>query len=434
VPYLAVDVVEVKCWGARVGAIALDERSGFYAFEYERTWMDSGVELSPTTMTTRGSARTFIFPTLAPRTFHRLPSLIADSLPDDFGNALTTAYLATEGVATNQITALDRLAYLGTRGVGALEFHPLRGPRTRKSTAIELSELVIAARSALSGGTFEESDVTDAIAHLITVGTSAGGARAKAVVSLNPETGELRSGQVPADPGFEQWLLKLDGVGADQDLGTTAHYGRVEYGYYLMARAAGITMMPCRLLEESGRAHFMTRRFDRPDGGEKVHVQTLCALGNLDFRQIGAHDYGQLFLLLDELELGTESRAEVFRRMVFNVAAANCDDHTKNFSFVLPHDGQWALSPAYDVTHAYAPHSVWTRQHLLAVNGKSTDVSRADVLEVGDRFGVPAMTSIIDQVLDAVGQWPTFGAEAGVPEIISNQLELDIKLWSSPLR
>jgi serine/threonine-protein kinase HipA len=241
VPYLAVDVVEVKCWGARVGAIALDERSGFYAFEYERTWMDSGVELSPTTMTTRGSARTFIFPTLAPRTFHRLPSLIADSLPDDFGNALTTAYLATEGVATNQITALDRLAYLGTRGVGALEFHPLRGPRTRKSTAIELSELVIAARSALSGGTFEESDVTDAIAHLITVGTSAGGARAKVVVSLNPETGELRSGQVPADPGFEQWLLKLDGVGADQDLGTTAHYGRVEYGYYLMARADALS-------------------------------------------------------------------------------------------------------------------------------------------------------------------------------------------------
>lgn len=432
--YLAVDVVEVKCWGTRVGAIALDQRSGFYAFEYERAWMDTGVELAPTTMPARGTTRTFVFPTLAPLTFHRLPSLVADSLPDDFGNALTTAYLANEGVATNQITALDRLAYLGTRGVGALEYHPLRGPRTRKSTAIELSELVLAARSALSGKTLEEKDITDAIAHLITVGTSAGGARAKAVVSLNPTTGELRSGQVPADPGFEQWLLKLDGVGGDQDLGTSAHYGRVEYGYHLMARAAGITMMPCRLLEESGRAHFMTRRFDRPDGGEKVHVQTLCALASLDFRQIGAHDYGQLFLLLDELDLGHKSRTEVFRRMVFNVAAANCDDHTKNFSFVLTHGGNWDLSPAYDVTHAYAPHSVWTRQHLLAVNGKSTDITRADVLEVGDRFGVPGMAGILAQVLDAVDQWSTFSDLAGVPESISSQIELDIKLWSSPLR
>jgi serine/threonine-protein kinase HipA len=434
VSYLAVDVVEVKCWGSRVGAIALDERSGFYAFEYERTWLDSGIELAPTTMPLRGAARTFIFPTLAPLTYHRLPSLIADSLPDDFGNALTTAYLANEGVASNQITALDRLAYLGTRGVGALEFHPLRGPRTRKSTAIELSELVVAARSALMGRTHDESEITDAIAHLITVGTSAGGARAKAVVSLNPNTGELRSGQVPADPGFEQWLLKLDGVGSDQDLGSTAHYGRVEYGYYLMARAAGITMMPSRLLEENGRAHFMTRRFDRPDSGEKVHVQTLCALANLDFRQIGAHDYGQLFLLLDELDLGLETRAEVFRRMVFNVAAANCDDHTKNFSFVLPRDDRWNLSPAYDVTHAYAPHSVWTRQHLLAVNGRSTYITRADILEVGDRFGVPDMATIIQQVLEAVGQWPTYGAEAGVPSSIRDQIELDVELWSSPLR
>jgi serine/threonine-protein kinase HipA len=434
VPYLAVDVVEVKCWGTRVGAIALDERSGFYAFEYERSWMDTGIELAPTTMPTRAAARTFIFPTLPPSTFHRLPSLVADSLPDDFGNALTTAYLANEGVATGQITALDRLAYLGTRGVGALEFHPLRGPRTRKSTAIELSELVLAARSALSGRTLQENEITDAIAHLITVGTSAGGARAKAVVSLNPATGELRSGQVPADPGFEQWLLKLDGVGRDQDLGTTAHYGRVEYGYHLMASAAGITMMPCRLLEESGRAHFMTRRFDRPDDGTKVHVQTFCALGNLDFRQIGAHDYGQLFLLLEELSLGPQSRAEVFRRMVFNVAAANCDDHTKNFSFVLPQDGQWGLSPAYDLTHAYAPHSHWTRQHLLSVNGKSTNITRSDILEVGDRFGVPGVTTIIDQVLSTVAQWPTFADEAAVPETIGDQITHDIKLWSSPLR
>ena len=432
--YLPVDVVEVRCWGSRVGAVALDERTGFYAFEYERAWMNSGVELAPTTMPLAGASRTFIFPTLASHTYYRLPSMVADSLPDDFGNALTTAYLANKGVAPDQITALDRLAYLGTRGIGALEFHPLRGPRTRKTTAIELSELVQAARGALSGQTNFEDGITDAISHLIAVGTSAGGARAKAVVSLNRETGELRSGQVPADPGFEQWLLKLDGVGADHDLGGTAHFGRIEFGYHLMARAAGIEMMECRVLEEGGRAHFMTRRFDRLSSEEKVHVQTLCALANLDFRQIGAHDYGQLFLLLEQLGLGPPSRAEVFRRMVFNVAAANCDDHTKNFAFLLAQGGQWCLSPAYDVTHLRTPTSRWTRQHLMAVNGKTTGIARADVLEVGDRFGVPSMVDIVDQVLEAVAKWPTFADEAAVPEVTANKVNLDIKSGSADLR
>jgi serine/threonine-protein kinase HipA len=432
--YQPVDVVEVRCWGARVGAIALDEHSGFYVFEYEPTWTQSGVELSPTTMPTKGPTRTFVFPTLPTLTFHRLPSMVADSLPDDFGNALTTSYLANEGVAPQQITALDRLAYLGTRGIGALEFHPLRGPRTRKTTAIELSELVQAARGALRGDISDETGMTDAISHLIVVGTSAGGARAKAVVSLNPVTGELRSGQVPADPGFEQWLLKLDGVGADHDLGSSAFFGRIEYGYHLMARAAGIEMMECRLLEEGGRAHFMTRRFDRLDDGEKVHAQTLCALANLDFRQIGAHDYAQLFLTAEQLGLGPKSRAEIFRRMVFNVAAANCDDHTKNFSFVLPRSGEWRLSPAYDVTHAHAPESRWTRQHLMAVNGQTTQISQADVREVGDRFGVPGVNDILNQVLTTVHQWPHFADVAGLREDTANKIGLDIQTWSAPLR
>jgi serine/threonine-protein kinase HipA len=432
--YLPVDVVEVRCWGARIGAIALDEHSGFYVFEYEPTWLNSGVELSPTTMPTTSPHRTFIFPTLPTLTFHRLPSMVADSLPDDFGNALTTSYLANEGVAPNQITALDRLAYLGTRGIGALEFHPLRGPRTRKTTAIELSELVQAARGALRGDINHESGITEAISHLIAVGTSAGGARAKAVVSLNPVTGELRSGQVPADPGFEQWLLKLDGVGADHDLGSSAFFGRIEYGYHLMARAAGIEMMQCRLLEEGGRAHFMTRRFDRLGDGEKVHVQTLCALAGLDFRQIGAHDYSQLFLTVEQLGLGPESRAEIFRRMVFNVAAANCDDHTKNFSFVLARGGEWHLSPAYDVTHAHTPESRWTRQHLMAVNGRTTQISRADVREVGDRFGVPGVIDVLDQVLSAVDEWPQYAEAAEVPQSTASKINVDIQSWSAPLR
>jgi serine/threonine-protein kinase HipA len=433
VAYQPVEVVEVRCWGSRVGAVALDERSGFYAFEYERAWTDDGVELAPTTMPTSGPQRTFIFPTLPPPTYHRLPSMLADSLPDDFGNALTTAYLANEGVPPSAITPLDRLAYLGSRGVGALEFHPLRGPRTRTTTAIELAELVGAARSALTGRTTSPDEITDALSHLIAVGTSAGGARAKAVVSLNPRTGELRSGQVRADPGFEQWLLKLDGVGADLDLGDTGNFGRIEYGYHLMAQSAGIEMTPCQLLEEGGRAHFMTRRFDRLDNGEKVHVQTLCALAELDFRQIGTHDYAQLFVLIDQLGLGAEARGEAFRRMVFNVAAANCDDHTKNFSFTLPRGGQWSLSPAYDVTHAHSPNSHWTRQHLMAVNGRTTEITRADVLEVGDRFSVPRVSSTIDQVLDAVASWPSFAARAGVPEEATKRIRQDIEQWVAPL-
>ena len=432
--YEPVAVVEVRCWGARVGAVALDERSGFYVFEYEPAWASGDVELAPTTMPIGVPTRTFVFPTLPPTTYLRLPPMLADSLPDDFGNALTTAYLANQGVRAADITALDRLAYLGVRGVGALEFHPTRGPRTRKATAIELGELVVAARSTIAGLTTTERGLTEALSHLIAVGTSAGGARAKAVVALNPETGELRSGQLPADPGFEQWLLKLDGVGGDSDLGASAHFGRIEYGYSLMAKAAGIEMMECRLLQEGGRAHFMTRRFDRPAGGAKVHTQTLCAMAQLDFRQIGAHDYAQLFLQLEQLGLGADQRAEAFRRMVFNVAAANCDDHTKNFSFVLPQGGRWKLSPAYDVTHAHAPNSPWTRQHLLAVNGRATGITRADVREVGDRFRVPGAADIVAQVLGAIDEWSRFANEAGVPAGTSEHVARDIEVWSAPLR
>lgn len=433
-PYQAVNVVEVRCWGARVGAIALDPGSGFYVFEYDQKWRDTGVELAPTTMPVGDRSPRFIFPTLPPATYYRLPSMIADSLPDDFGNALTTAYLAREGVLPENITALDRLAYLGSRGMGALEFHPMRGPRTRKSTAIELSELVVAARSALTGEIATEAGTTEAISHLIAVGTSAGGARAKAVVALNPATGELRSGQVPADPGFESWLLKLDGVSPDLDLGASGHYGRIEYAYSRMAAAAGITMTECRLLEEGGRAHFMTRRFDRTRDGDKIHVQSLCALARLDFRQIGAHDYAQLFLQIEQLGLGTDACAEAFRRMVFNVAAANCDDHSKNFSFLLPEGGPWQLAPAYDITHAHAPGSEWTRQHLMAVNGNTVGIDRDDVASVADRFGVPGARRIVEQVLAAVDEWPRQADEAGVPEAVARGVAANIATWSKRLR
>lgn len=430
--YLPVDVIEVLAWGDRVGAVALDPASGFYVFEYRPDWRRRGVELAPTTMPT--STASHVFPTLSTNTFLRLPTLVADSLPDDFGNALTTAYLVNEGVRERDITPLDRLAYLAKRGTGALEYRPSRGPRTRKATAVELSELVLAARSAAAGAFDDERGITDAVKHLIAVGTSAGGARAKAVIAWNPNTDEVRSGQVPADDGFQQWLLKLDGVGADTDLGESADFGRIEYAYHRMALAAGITMTDCRLLHEGGRAHFMTRRFDRGKAGAKIHMQTLCALGHLDFRLIGAHDYAQLFEMVDRLGLGPDTRAEVYRRMVFNVAAANCDDHTKNFSFLLEQGGEWQLSPAYDVTHAHHPTSRWTSQHLMSVNGQFTGITRDDLAIVSDRFAVPAARGIVRSVLDAVDSWTEHANEAGVGASAHAEVAANITSMSTPLR
>ncbi len=430
--YLPVEVVEVRAWADRVGAVALDPASGYYVFEYAPTWQARGIELAPTTMPL--SRQRHVFPTLPADTFHRLPAMLADALPDAFGNALTTASLAAEGVSATAITPLDRLAYLASRGVGALEFRPARGPRPRRSTAIDLAELVLTARSAVSGTFSSKDGITESLRRLIAVGTSAGGARAKAVVAWNPATGEVRSGQLPADPGFEQWLLKLDGVGADLDLGELADFGRVEYAYALMAEAAGIEMTACRLVPESGRAHFMTRRFDRLDDGTKVHTQSLCALAQLDFRLIGAHDYAQLFAITKRLGLGPEADAQVFRRMVFNVAAANCDDHTRNFSFLLPQGGAWRLAPAYDVTHAHNPQSHWTAQHLMAVNGRTRDISRSDVATVGDRFQVPDATAIIGSVLDAVDSWSEFATKASVGSTATAEVGRDILEMSALLR
>jgi serine/threonine-protein kinase HipA len=432
IAYSPVEVVEVLIWNRRVGAVALDPATGYYVFEYSPEWQAAGIELAPTTMPL--STSTYVFPTLPPDTFHHLPAMLADELPDDFGNALTTAYLVNEGIPSSSITSLDRLAYLASRGTGALEFRPARGPRTRKATAVKLSELVLAARSAVAGRFGDDHGITDGVRHLIAVGTSAGGARAKAVVAWNPITNEVRSGQVTADPGFEQWLLKLDGVGIDMDLGESADFGRIEYAYSMMAKAANITMTDCRLLHEGGRSHFMTRRFDRAEDRSKIHMQTLCALGHLDFRLIGAHDYAQLFEMIDRLGVEMEARTEVLRRMVFNVAAANCDDHTKNFSFLLGQGDTWQLSPAYDVTHAHNPKSRWTAQHLMAINGRTTEVGLTDVKKVGDRFAVPNVSTVVSEVLDAVDSWSEFSDQAQVGPVAKDEVGANINAMSALLR
>lgn len=408
-----VHAIEVRIWGQTVGAVALDPRLGYYAFEYDPRFVTSGIDLAPLAMPVSKAREPFVFTDLPEASFKRLPALLADSLPDDFGNSLIDAWMAGKGVAKSAITPLDRLAYMGKRGMGALEFRPTRGPNVASQTAIKLSKLVDSARRAVHGEIDTELHAKAALAQIIQVGTSAGGARAKAAIAWNPDTDEIRAGQFDVEAGFEHWLLKFDGMGKDNELGASQDYGRIEYAYYLMARAAGITMMPSRLLEENGRAHFMTRRFDR-DGNKKHHMQTLCAMAHLDYKQKATHDYSQFFLTITQLELGHKALCEAFRRMVFNIMAANCDDHSKNFSFLLRQGGQWELAPAYDVTHAYNPQGEWTYQHLLGVGGHFSRITQADCLALADRFGIGPARALIAEVAAAIARWPEFAGQAGV--------------------
>lgn len=411
--YKPVDAVEVRIWGLRVGAAAMDPRRGYYAFEYAPEFVEKGVELAPFSMPLSQAALPFIFETLPEATYQRLPALLADALPDDFGNALINAWMARQGLRKESITPLDRLAYMGRRGMGALEFHPERSPARPPATAIELSHLTETARQALTGSLENDLMAEAALTQLIRVGTSAGGARAKAVIAWNPATQEIRAGQFEVPDGFEHWILKFDGMGPDAELGGSQDYGRIEYAYHLMAVAAGIRMSPCRLLTEHGRAHFMTKRFDRK-GNRKHHLQTLCAISGLDYRQKASHDYSQLFMAIGELRMPYEDLEEAFRRMAFNVFTANCDDHTKNFSFLLKKGGEWELSPAYDVTHAYNPEGEWTNQHLMSVNGKFKGIGEKDLTAVADRFGIGSAKRVLKQVVSAVSKFQEYAKEAGV--------------------
>ena len=412
-PAKSVEAVEVRIWGATVGAVALDPKLGYYAFEYDPRFVASGIELAPLTMPLSAASEPFVFTDLPEPTFRHLPAMLADALPDDFGNSLIDAWMAAKGIAKNDITALDRLAYMGGRGMGALAFRPARGPRQTKAAVIEMATLVESARKAVHGELGNDSHAEAALRQLIQVGTSAGGARAKAAIAWNPKTKEIRSGQFEADSGFEHWILKLDGVGTDQELGSPRGYGRIEYAYYLMARQARINMSESRLLEENGRAHFMTRRFDRL-GNKKHHLQTLCAMAHLDYKQKATHDYNQYLQTILELKLGDQALEEGFRRIAFNTMTKNCDDHSKNLSFLLPEGGRWQLAPAYDVTFAYNPKGEWTYQHLMSVNGKFGVIQRNDLLTVADRFGIGPAKDVLKEVGEAIDAWPVFAQEAGV--------------------
>ncbi len=424
-----VAVVEVRIWGRLAGAVTLDPTIGYYVFEYDAAWKRGGQELAPLQMPLADARATFIFPTLPEATYFRLPALLADALPDDFGNALIEAWMAQRGIDKGAITVLDRLAYMGKRGMGALEFRPARGSHNESTAPVEMKELVEEARKLVQGTVDVDRDAQAVLANIIKVGTSAGGARAKAVIAWNPATDEVRSGQFDAAAGFEHWLLKFDGMGSDKELGTSEGYGRIEYAYHLMAAAAGIEMAPCRLLEENGRAHFMTKRFDRVvvDGKTvKHHVQSLCGMSHLDFRQRATNDYAQLFMAIAKLGMDDEAKTQAFRRMAFNVMARNCDDHTKNFAFLLRQGEAWTLAPAYDLTHAYNPKGKWTYQHLMSVNGKFKDITREDLLEVGDRFGVRKPAVALADVRAAMDNWPEFAVRAAMAPALKDRVAEDL--------
>jgi serine/threonine-protein kinase HipA len=414
--YKPVELIEVWIWGERVGAVAQDPRTGFYAFEYDPLFVRNGIELAPLFMPLRKSNEPFVFPNLPEESYHRLPALLADALPDSFGNILIDAWLTEQGIERGRITVLDRLAYMGKRSIGALEFKPVIGPKEKTPTAIELSKLVESARQAVHGDLGTDARADAALHQLMQVGTSAGGARAKAVIGWNRKTQHLCSGQFDLPADFEHWIIKFDGVGDTPN--ATQDSGRVELAYHRMARAAGIMMTDCDLFCQDGRAHFMTRRFDR-DGNTKHHVQTLCAMAHLSFHQRGAYSYHQLFQTVNELGMDYSAREEVFRRMAFNVLARNCDDHSKNVSFLLKQGDRWELAPAYDLTYSYTLQgewSEWANRRVMAVNGKFSNITAKDLLEVAEHFGVGTAKQELERVTDAVRRWPEFAASAGVTD------------------
>jgi serine/threonine-protein kinase HipA len=422
-------IAEVRLWGRTIGAVSLDEGREVAAFQYDADFARSGIELSPLVMPL--SERVYESPALPRKTFQGLPGLLADALPDKFGNALIDAWLATQGRAPESFSAVERLCYTGTRGMGALEFAPALGPKPRKASKLEVDALVRLAGEVLTHrgdlqGHFHEAWKEQVLRDILIVGTSAGGARAKAVIAWNRATDEVRSGQIAAGEGFDYWLLKFDGVegNKDKELEDPKGYGAIEFAYHLMAKEAGITMSDCRLLEENGRRHFMTRRFDRLAGGAKLHMQSLCALAHFDFNQAGAYSYEQALLTIRQLKLPMAAVEEQFRRMVFNVVARNQDDHVKNIAFLMNQQGEWSLAPAFNVTYSYNPSGSWTAAHLMPLNGKRDGFTLADfeacakaALMKRGRAG-----RIIEEVQDAVKRWPEFAAEAQVPDEWRNRI------------
>lgn len=432
----------VKLWGRTVGVVVWDEGDQRARFQYDRSFISSGLDIAPLMMPlekARGGDEVFAFSNLRDDTFKGLPGLLADALPDRFGEQLMNAWLASQNRRAGTANPVERLCYMGKRGMGALEFEPAHHELEASSEALQVDALVRMAANVLfdrtrfttstskgeGGGRKDKDWNEEALLDIIQVGTSAGGARAKAIVAYNDRTGEVRSGQIDGLNGFTYCLLKFDGV-TNEQLGDPQGYGRIEYAYYLMALACGVEMMPSRLLEEMGRAHFLTQRFDRvigPNGStHKLHMATLCGMAHMDFNDPLAYSYEDAFQVMRLLGLPYPDAAQFFRRMCFNVIARNNDDHTKNISFLMDNQGQWHLSPAYDITFAWHPDNVWLHQHQLSINGKRNGITRPDLLKVAKEMNIKKPGEILDEVATGVTQWSAFAAQAGVPEHQANSI------------
>jgi len=420
---MTVNVAEVWLWDHRVGAVALDDL-GVGVFEYDTNFLKRGLDVAPLMMPLEEARRGHTihsFPALNPETFKRLPGLLADTLPDKFGQAIVNAWLARQGRSPDDFSIIERLCYTGSRAMGALEFRPTVIKHLAQPVSVEISEMITLIQDVMNHRnsldvtlTHDEQETQEALLDILRIGTSAGGARAKAVIAYNEKTGEVLSGQADAPKGFEHWLLKFDGV-SDIEFGKTADFGRIEYAYYHMALAAGINMSECRLLEENGRAHFMTRRFDRV-AGNKLHMQSLCAIQHYDFNMAGAYGYEQALMTMRKMKLSKKAQLQQYRRMVFNVIARNQDDHTKNIAFLMNPQGEWSLSPAFDMTHSYKPGEGWTQTHQMTINGKRDHFTRQDLIQVALANDLKNPENIIAEVIAAVEQWPAFATDAGVSE------------------
>lgn len=410
-----VNLAKVYIWGEYAGAVLWNENTGFATFEYEPSFARKGWDLSPLMMPINEN-RAHSFRDLSKDTFMGLPGLLADALPDAYGKALLDRWLASLG--REFANPVERLCYQSKRSMGALEFMPAKDDYLDESSAIEISSLVQIAAEVLSDKadlkTNLKEDTKEALINIIKVSTSAGGQRAKAVIAYNDTTGEVRSGQLEAAEGFNHWLLKLDGV-TNAALGDPQHYGKIEYAYYKMALKAGIEMTECRLLEENGRSHFMTKRFDRMGGFEKIHMQTLCGIAHYDYKMLHAYSYEQAFQVMRRLRLPYGHAEQMFKRMVFNVIARNQDDHTKNISFLMDKTGTWKLSPAYDMSWAYNPKGEWTSHHQMSINNKWDNITRADLIAVAEAMHIKKADSIINETCDAVSMWTTIAKELDIP-------------------
>jgi serine/threonine-protein kinase HipA len=422
------DTAIVKIWGQTVGAIAWDETQGFGSFEFEKSFTYGNLDLSPIKLPL-SEARQRIFSFVELRnstTFKGLPGLLADALPDKYGNALMDTWLSRNGRPSGSMNPVEQLCFIGKRGMGALEFEPAIPKTPNTSTKIEISNLVQIANEILTGrqdfSTNLSKNEEKALLDILKIGTSAGGARAKALIAYNSITHEVRSGQADAPDGFTHWLIKFDGV-TDSQFGTSTGYGRVEMAYHLMAKAAGIEMTECRLLEENGRAHFMTQRFDRKANKEKIHLQSFCALQHYDFNEINLYSYEQLFETMRILGLPYPQAEQLFRRMVFNVIARNCDDHTKNFAFMMDTNGVWKLSPAFDVCHSYRPGSTWVSQQSLSVNGKRKDIGRDDLLAVAKQMNIKKAPHLITELTEIINNWNEYADEAKVNVVLRDAID-----------